>query len=105
MAPRIEGTYPMLTDQDSWHVWYDLIQSLASIHFVWEYCDPDATKKLRSTSADSVKTEIRKILDRIDKTVILKHRILYLECRTSREQLAKLRMMMEPTIQDRKDSA
>ena len=104
MAPRIESTYAMLTDQDSWQVWYDSIQNLASIHFVWEYCDPDGTKELTAKSSESIRTGIRKVLERVNNTVTHKHRIFYQGCRLPREQLAKLRMMMEPTIQDQKDS-
>src|SRR6185295_7893680 len=104
MAPKTEGTYAILTDQDSWPTWYDSIQNLASIHFVWEYCDPDGTKDITARTSDSIRTGIRKVLERIDITVTLKHRTIYQGCRNPREQLAKLRMMMEPTIQDQKDS-
>ena len=104
MAPRTEGMYSMLTDQDSWQVWYDSIQNLASIHFVWEYCDPDGTREATAKSSESIRTGIRKVLEQINITVTPKHRIFYQGCRTPREQLAKLRMMVEPTIQDRKDS-
>jgi len=94
----------MLTDHDSWQPWYESIQNLAGIYFVWEYCDPDSTKKYDDQSSDSVRTGLRKILERIDNTVTPKHRILYTGCRTPREQLSNLRQMVEPTTQDRKDS-
>ena len=58
MAPRTEATYSMLMDQDSWQVWYDSIQNLASIYFIWEYYDPNANKEVRTTSTDLVKTGI-----------------------------------------------
>ena len=98
------SSYTMLTDRDSWQSWYDSIQNLAAIYFVWEYCDPDGTKEYNDQCSDNVRTGLRKVLERIDVTVTPTHRVYYLGCRTVHEQLTKLRMMVEPTAQDRKDA-
>ena len=87
----------MLTDRDSWQSWYDSIQNLAAIYFVWEYCDPDGTKEYNNQCPDGVRTGLRKVLERIDVTVTPTYRVYYLGCRTVHEQLTKLRMMVEPT--------
>ena len=97
------ASYTMLTDRDSWHSWYDSIQNLCHVHFVWNYCDPDGTKQYNEESSSEVRTGIRKVLERIDGTVTPTHRTFYEGCRTPREQLAKLRTMYEPTTQDYKD--
>jgi len=92
------SSYTMLTDHDSWQSWYDSIQNLATIYFVWEYCDPDSTETYNNDSPDYIRTGIRKVLERIDCTVTPKHRVFYTGCRTPREQLTKLRTTVEPTI-------
>ena len=39
------SSYIIFTDRNSWQLWYNLIQNLTIIYFVWKYCDLNSIKE------------------------------------------------------------
>ena len=98
------SNYTILTNYNSQQLWYDLIQNLAAIYFVWEYYNLDSIKEYNNQCPDSVCIELYKVLKYINITITPTYYIYYLRYYIIYKQLTRLYITIKPTTQDYKDA-
>jgi hypothetical protein len=91
------SSYTILTNYNSWQLWYDLIQNLAAIYFIWKYYNLNSIKEYNDQYLNNIHIGLCKVLKRINVTITPIYHVYYLRCYTVYKQLIKLHIIVKPT--------